>query len=154
MSLGSRWRRFDAEHWIHRLGMLQTTMLFLVTAATVIASLLFGLAGVAAAVIPAALAALVGWMTAAWRRDEPWTWPGWLGLSGAGVVLSAVQLRAGGPTWGNCTGLALAVAMVVLLLHPDSRARWSTRPGAATSGGTRPGIDVRAGAGGGRPGPS
>ncbi|TFV86426.1 hypothetical protein [Blastococcus sp. CT_GayMR16] len=144
MSLGSRWRRVDAEHWVHRLGMLQTTLLVLLAGWTVLSGFVVGLV---AAVVPAALAALAGWMTAAWRRDEPWSWPAWVCASGAGAVLSATQLVVGGPTWASCSGLALAVLTLVLLAHPDSRARWlSPSPPAVT----RSGDDTRADAGEGR----
>lgn len=148
MSLGSRWRRFDAEHWIYRLGMLQTTLLALVTAWVVMAAVLAGVLGHAVfAVVPGLFASLVGWLTAAWGRDERWSWAAWAWVSGVGGVFSAATLASGRPGGGTWAGLVLATLTLVLLFHPDSRARWLARPAAGAQLVTRSG-DTRADAGG------
>jgi hypothetical protein len=125
---GRRWRRVDAEHWIHRLGMLQTAVALIGTAGAVL---------------------LIGWMTAAWRRDERWAWPAWVLISGSGTILAAARLVDGGLSWLGGAGVLVAALMLVLLMHPDARARWVTPHVVGGSSRTRWGDDTRAGAGGG-----
>jgi hypothetical protein len=123
MAARSRWRRFDAEHWVHQLGMLQTTVLTLATLWAATAGFLAGALWVA--VIPGAAASLTGWLTAAWRRDERWSWPAWSVLSGVGAVVTAGPLAGGQLSWAAAGGFVVNAPMLVLLFHPDSRARFA-----------------------------
>jgi hypothetical protein len=125
MGAPARWRRVDAEHWVHVAGMVGTTLLSAWTAWVLFAGLAAGLAW--AALIPGAAAALMGALTSAWRRERPWSWWAW-------TALAAVAFLAGLPgvtglrpltlAWLACTGGLLA-----LLSHPDSRERIRRRAG-------------------------
>jgi hypothetical protein len=79
---------------------------------------------VVTALIPGACAALVAWMTAARRREERWSWLAWTICSGLGAMTSIGRLTAAGSTWASGVGLALSGTMLILLFHPDSRARF------------------------------
>jgi hypothetical protein len=85
----------------------------------VLAGLTVGL--VVAAVVPAAIASLVGWLTSAWRRERSWAWWGWTVLATV-VFLCALpavaDMRAFGPP-----ALVVSGVLLLLLVHPDSRAR-------------------------------
>jgi hypothetical protein len=81
-------------------GMVATTLLVLATVWALFGGWLAGVPFVAA--MPAALASLVGWLTSAWRRQRPWVWWVWT-IGVAGVLL-------------------------LLLFHPDSRARIEAAP--------------------------
>lgn len=123
---GRRWQRLDAEHWVWVLGTLQTSILGLVTAAFLLGGVVGGfLTAILVAAIPGALTALVGWMTAAWRRDEPWSWLAWAALSGSTVLSSLTDVIDPGLERGDVVALAVSALTVVLLMHPDSRARLS-----------------------------
>ena len=136
---GRRWRRLDAEHWVWVLGALETTILALITAWVLLAGLMYGFLGaIFAATIPGALTALVGWMTAAWRREERWSWVAWAVVSGTQIPYSLSLLFDPGGDWGDVAVLVAAALTVVLLVHPDSRARLSRlAPERDTVGGRR-----------------
>jgi hypothetical protein len=113
------WRRLDAEHWVHVWGMVATTLLGLGTLWALFGGWLAGVPLVA--VLPAALSALSGWLTSAWRRERPWSW--WVWTVGSAVVFLA---SLNGLAQGRLLGGVLVVAsgvLLVLLAHPDSRAR-------------------------------
>jgi hypothetical protein len=123
MDVRTRWRRLDAEHWVHVLGMVLTTVLTLWTAAAVLAGLAVGL--VVAAVVPAAIASLVGGLTSAWRRERPWAWWGWTVLATVvllGALPAVLDMRAVG-----LPALVVSGVLLLLLVHPDSRARIAAR---------------------------
>jgi hypothetical protein len=133
MSGRSRWRQFDAEHWVHVLLVLQTSLLVPLAAlgwlvvGSPVASLLFG-----------ALAALSGWLTSAWRRELPWSWWVLTTLTGAGALLGLVDLVTAGPSWPVVLRLAFAALFLLLLCHPGSRARTDSR--SAVEAGSRSGL--------------
>jgi hypothetical protein len=121
MSARSRWQRLDAEHWIWVLGALQTTLLSLATVVSVLGGFVAGALWIA--LFPGAFAALSGWLTSAWRRDEPWSWWAWTVLSGVGLLGSLGQLLGTGPSWTSVGGFVFDGALLIFLFHPDSRAR-------------------------------
>jgi hypothetical protein len=119
-------RRLDAEHYVGVLGILATSALGLVTAWTLLAGVVLGLLpGVVMAAVPGAVTALVGWLTAAWRRDEPWSWVAWTVLSLLGILGGLAGVAGSGPSWGDVVTLGVGALSLILLLHPDSRARLS-----------------------------
>jgi hypothetical protein len=123
MDARTRWRRLDAEHWIHVFGIVGTTVLVLWTVWAVPAGIAAG--PVVVAVFPAAIAALAGWLTSAWRRERPWSWWVWTALATVGLLsgLSALaQLRLVAIPWCVVSG-----GLLLLLVHPDSRARTEFR---------------------------
>jgi hypothetical protein len=130
MSVRSRWERLDAEHWIWVLGLLQTTALSLLTLWVAYLGVLAGL--VLAAVFPALLTGASGAWTSAWRRDKAWAW--WVGAIGCalGLVIAPTRWVAHGASWPSVAGAVLNAVLLVLLAHPDSRAR--LRRGAADPG--------------------
>jgi hypothetical protein len=121
MSARGRWRRVDAEHWVHVLGMVLTTVLVLWTCAALLGAMMAGFVWLA--LLPAGITALVGKMTSAWRLDRPWSWWAWtvlgvlLALGGLGGLL------AGDNPWIQGAWLTFGCLLLVLLSHPDSRAR-------------------------------
>ena len=121
MSVQSRWTRLDAQKWVHRIGMLQTGLLILMTCGTAFVGLVHGLMWVA--VLPGALATLSGWMTSAWREERPWSWWAWSSVSGFGVLTGLSALLESGPSWRLVLGLVFDGVLLALLAHPQSRAR-------------------------------
>ena len=119
MDARTRWLRLDAEHWVHVSGMAATTLLVLWTLGVALAGLAAGL--LVAALIPAVLAGLSGWLTSAWRRERPWAW--WVWTVGAAVTfLTGVNgLAQGWPPGGLLAGGS--GALLLLLAHPDCRGR-------------------------------
>ena len=127
MDLGTRWRRLDAEHWVHVWGMVVTTVLWLWTMWCALVGLATGFLLVA--VLPAAVAVLAGWLTSAWRRERAWAWWVWTVLTTIAFLSGLTGLGDPWPVtvpWLLVTGTLLA-----LLAHPDSRARIG-RPAAAS----------------------
>jgi hypothetical protein len=126
MSVIDRWRRLDAGR-----GVFWTLVLYVLFMAWQAVRLAFfgWLAGLPwVALIPAGLAVGGGILVAAWQRERPWSWF-------VLVVLVTLHLLAyGGPLlFGDISpataiGTAVSVALVVLLLHPDGRARIEPRP--------------------------
>jgi hypothetical protein len=110
----------DAERWVYRVGLAQTTLLVLGTMA--VAAIGISQRLVWLALLPGALAASSGWLTVAWRRGRTWSWWVWVVLAGAGIVPALADLVTAPSTW---SALALTIALVVLLLlgHPRSRTR-------------------------------
>ena len=120
MPANSWWQRLDAERWVYRIGMVSTALLALATLAVLVLGLGQGAAWVA--LLPAALAAFSGWITAAWRRGRPWSWWVWIVLAGTGTP-AAVADAVVEPSIGNAVGLAINLTVLALLCHPRSRAR-------------------------------
>jgi hypothetical protein len=75
------------------------------------------------ALIPGAGATLLGWMTSAWRRDEPWSWVAWAVVCGLGLLGCLAHVGGSAWSWGDGVTLGVGALTLVLLLHPDSRAR-------------------------------
>jgi hypothetical protein len=132
MSARDRWRRADAEHWVHVLGMLLSAAAGIWTFVAVILAAMAH--AVWLALLPAGVTALVGTMTTAWRTERPWSWWAWAVL-GAIVVLGGVGgLLTGGNPWIHGAWLAFGSLLLVFLAHPDSRARIDLPPPAASVG--------------------
>jgi hypothetical protein len=112
----SRWQRFDAEHWVHVAGIVLTTVLVLWTLWVALVGLIAGL--LLSALVPGAIAALAGWLTSAWRRELPWSWWVWTVLATLTVL---VGLADPGPA--TLAWLVAGGGLLILLVHPDSRAR-------------------------------
>jgi hypothetical protein len=127
MDARSRWRRLDAEHWVHVAGMVLTTVLVLCTFWTALAGLVGGLLVVA--LFPGALAALAGWLTSAWRRERPWSWWVWTVLATLSFLSDLAALADPRPV--RLAGLVVSGGLLLLLAHPDSRTR--IQPPAPTS---------------------
>ena len=128
MSLSARWRRLDAARWVYRLLVLQVVLLVLVAAATAIAGLVAG--SPLMWVVPAALAAVSGWIAGAWQDERRWSW--WVVTVLAVLSAGSGLLRlASGVTWWRPAWLAFDVVLVALLAHPGSTARLDPprRPG-------------------------
>ena len=119
MDARTRWRRFDAEHWIHVYGMVLTTVLTSWTAWIVLGGLFGGF--VLAALIPGAFASLVGWMTSAWRREQPWSWWAWTVLATLSFIYALPALAD--PGLLALAPLVISGVLLLMLAHPDSRAR-------------------------------
>jgi hypothetical protein len=126
MTLSDRWRRLDASRWVS--WVLVLCVVF--SAWQTLRVAFFGWLGGAAwlALVPGVFAVGAGLLLAAWRRDRPWAWF-------VLVVLVALQLLAfGGPLLfgevrlSGVLGSTVSVVLLVLLLHPDSRAVVSTAP--------------------------
>src|SRR5688572_23662356 len=117
MSLRSRWNRVDAEHWAHWLLATQTFVLVLVTLWVFATGWTYGAA--AAAVIPATLVGLSGWLTAAWRKERPWAW--WVAtiLFGMRFVGSWQALLDGDGSWLGSALLVFDGLLLTYLFHPD-----------------------------------
>ena len=120
MQANSWWQRFDAERWVYRVGLLQTTLLILATLATAVIGMGQGL--VVLALLPGAVAALSGWLTVAWRRGRTWTWWVWFVLTATGTLPALGDLVVE-PSIANAVWLAVNLGLLLLLLHPRSRAR-------------------------------
>jgi hypothetical protein len=69
------------------------------------------------------LAVLSGWLTTAWRHERPWCWWVLMTVYGLGLLMSLGDLLTDGPSWPTLISLAVDSVLLVLLLHPDSRAR-------------------------------
>ena len=119
MDARTRWRRLDAEHWVHVWGMAATTLLVLATVGALFVGWLAGVWYVA--VLPAALASLSGWLTSAWRLERPWSWWAWT-VGSAAVFMASLNGLAQGQLLGAVL-FVVSSALLVLLTHPDSRAR-------------------------------
>jgi MFS family permease len=126
MDARARWRRVDAGHWVHVLAGLQTTLLGLATVWVTFGGLALGLAWLG--LVPGALAALSGWLTWAWRRNRPWSWYAWTVLAALGVLSALGGVLTDGPGWGDAARLGFSGILLVLLCHPDSRARLDPPP--------------------------
>jgi hypothetical protein len=124
MDVRRRWRRVDAEHWVHVWGMVVTAALALATMWALVGGWLAGVPFVA--VLPAALASLAGWLTSAWRRERPWAWWVWTTGAAAAAVTALNTLIAGRPV--AVAALIATGILLLLLFHPDSRARIETSP--------------------------
>jgi hypothetical protein len=125
MPEGSFWQRLDAPRWVHNLAASATTLLCVLTGLALLAGVRYGVPQMA--VLPGALAALSGWMTSAWRRGRPWSWWVWAVGAGIGVASALGALLSSGPSWSSVLGLGLNGALLLLLGHPDSRARIQAR---------------------------
>jgi len=119
MDARTRWRRFDAEHWIYVYGMVATTVLALWAAWSALVGLAAGF--FLAALIPGALASLAGWMTSAWRQERPWSWWAWTVLATLSFVYALPALADPGVL--SLVPLVLSGGLLLMLVHPDSRAR-------------------------------
>ncbi len=117
MDVGTGWRRLDAEYWVHMWGMVATTTLVLWALAAV-------LGGPVLALLPAALAGLAGWLTSAWRQARPWAWWVWT-IGGAAAFATALDALVSGRAVAAAPLVATGV-LLLLLFHPDSRARIET----------------------------
>jgi hypothetical protein len=124
MDAPTRWQRLDAEHWIHVVGMVGTTALVLWTLWVAVLGFAVGLA--AAALVPAALAAVAGWLTSAWRRERPWSWWAWTVPTALAFLSGAAGLADPGPM--TLAWLVVSGGLLLLLAHPDSRARIQPAP--------------------------
>jgi hypothetical protein len=114
------WQRLDAEDSVHRVGVLQTTLLAVWTAWVAVGGWLAGVLFLA--LIPGTMTALSGWFTAAWREERSWSWWVWVVLAGVSMLLGvsgAVNERG----WPPYVLLAYGGLVLALLCHPDSRAR-------------------------------
>jgi len=119
MDVRTAWRRLDAEHWVHVWGVVATTLLVIGSLVAVIAG--FAVSTPVMAVFPVALAALSGWLTSAWRRERPWAWWVWTIGSAVGFATALDGLASGRGV--AAASLAASGILLVLLFHPDSRAR-------------------------------
>jgi hypothetical protein len=118
---------------VHVLLMLQTALLVPLAA---LGTLLTG--SLLAGLLLGALASLSGWLTSAWRRELPWSWWVLTTLTGGDALLGLADLVTAGPSWPAVLQLAFEVLFLVLLCHPDSRAR--TDPRSAVGAGSRSGL--------------
>jgi hypothetical protein len=116
----SWWQRLDAERWVYRVGLAQTTLLILGTMGVAAIGISQGLVWLA--LLPGALAALSGWLTVAWRRGRTWSWWVWVVLTGTGVLPALDDLVTAPSTW-NALGLTITLVVLLLLCHPRSRTR-------------------------------
>jgi MFS family permease len=120
MSARSWWRRLDAERWVYRVGLAETTLLIVMTLGIAAFAIPQGLPLLA--LLPGALAALSGWLTLAWRRGR--TWPWWVWTVGTGMAtVPALGGVATAPSAWPVVALVVNLAILVLLCHPRSRAR-------------------------------
>jgi hypothetical protein len=110
----------DAERWVYRVGLAQTTLLILGTMGVAAIGISQGLVWLA--LLPGALAALSGWLTVAWRRGRTWSWWVWVVLTGTGVLPALDDLVTAPSTW-NALGLTITLVVLLLLCHPRSRTR-------------------------------
>ena len=122
MDLRTRWRRVDAEHWVHAWGKVVTAVLGLVTAVATLTGLGAGLFGaVFGAVFWGSITGLAGWLTAAWGDERPWAW--WVWTAGTvAVLLTGLAALVDGSWLAVPVGLG-GGGLLLLLIHPDSRAR-------------------------------
>ena len=120
MPANSWWQRLDAERWVYRVGLAQTTLLILGTMGVAAIGISQGLVWLA--LLPGALAALSGWLTVAWRRGRTWSWWVWVVLTGTGVLPALDDLVTAPSTW-NALGLTITLVVLLLLCHPRSRTR-------------------------------
>jgi hypothetical protein len=116
----SWWQRLDAERWVYRVGLLETSLRVLATVAAVVIGIGQGL--VVAALLPGAFAALCGWLTVAWRRGRTWSWWAWFVLTVTGTLPALGDLVTR-PSMPNALWLAINLVVLSLLCHPRSRAR-------------------------------
>ena len=125
MSLVSWWRRFDASRWVHRFLVLQAVALAWTTASALYLGLYSGrfALAVAAALLPGVATALCAWFAAAWSRERAWTWWAVFVFQIAGLLALASSVASGGLAAGEVGRLLLEAGGLVLVLHPDSRAR-------------------------------
>jgi hypothetical protein len=70
---------------------------------------------------PSALASLVGWPTSAGRRERPWAWWVWT-IGVAAAFATALNALIAGRAIAVAP-LVVAGVLLLLLFHPDSRAR-------------------------------
>ncbi|WP_324274679.1 hypothetical protein [Blastococcus brunescens] len=112
----------DAEHWVHVWGRAATAVLGTVTVVATLAGLGAGLLGaVIGAVFWGSLTAVAGWLTSAWRDERPWAW--WVWTSGTvTVVLTGLSAVVDG-SWFAVPWVLVSGVLLLLLVHPDSRAR-------------------------------
>ena len=123
----TRWRRLDAEHWVHVWGIAVTTLLALWTVWVVVVGLAGGLLLVA--VLPASMTALAGWLTSAWRLERPWAW--WAWTVGTAVLFLSGLAGLADPGPITVAWLVVTGGLLLLLAHPDCRARIGTPAEAA-----------------------
>ncbi|TFV92279.1 hypothetical protein E4P40_03530 [Blastococcus sp. CT_GayMR20] len=120
MERESTWQRLDAQRWVHLYGMWQTTLLTVWAGFSLLGAWLAGVLWFV--VFPAAITALSGWVTAEWGRGRPWTWYALTVQAGVGILL-ALGLVASGSVVKGSVGLVLVGGLLLLLWHPDCRAR-------------------------------
>ncbi|MCW2578645.1 MAG: hypothetical protein JWR82_246 [Blastococcus sp.] len=120
MPANSWWQGLDAERWVYRVGLVETTLLIIATLAVAVLGLGQGVVWVA--LLPGSLAALSGWLTVAWRRGRTWPWWVWIVLVGTGTPPALGDLVSGPSAW-NAVVLAIDLGVLLLLCHPRSRAR-------------------------------
>jgi hypothetical protein len=118
--VNSWWQRLDAERWVYRVGLVQTTLLVLGTLAVAVIGISQGLVWLA--LLPGALAASSGWLTVAWRRGRTWSWWVWVVLTGTAVLPALDDLVTAPSPW-NALGFTITSVVLLLLCHPRSRSR-------------------------------
>ncbi len=67
--------------------------------------------------------AAAGWLSSAWRRERPWAWWVLTPLSGLLLLVGVDDLLTVGPSWFRSPRLVFYGVLLLLLAHPDSRAR-------------------------------
>jgi hypothetical protein len=126
MTIGSRWRYLDVEHWIWFLGLIQTTSLIVLSLVAVFYGLLAQM--VVFALFPIALAVCSGLLTSAWHEGKAWSRWAMLVVSVFGLVSALSNWAADGATWPWVGETVLNAAILGLLAHPEGRALLNPAP--------------------------
>ena len=130
------WRRLDASRWVS--WALVLSVLFM-TWQTLRLAFYGWLAGVAwLALVPGSVAVGACVLLAAWRRERPWAWFVLVVLVALQLLAYGTPLLFGEVSASGVLGSAVPVVLLVLLLHPDSRAAIATRPEPARAPSWRP----------------
>ena len=126
MDVRTRWRRVPAEHWILMWGRTVTSLLAIVGLVAAMAASAGGLgAMLVVATFWGLVTSLAGWLTAAWRDGTPWSW--WVWTVGTTVLFVAGVSGLVVPSWLTVPWLLVTGGLLLLLAHPDSRARIEDR---------------------------
>jgi hypothetical protein len=119
MTVNERWRRLDAHAWVHRICILYTVLAALITVPALFAG--FGLGAPWLVLVPLGLAILFGWLSHAWGEERRWSWVVLVALSGASAASGLLSLAVGSRSLLMTLHLVIDAALLVLLVHPDSR---------------------------------
>lgn len=134
-----RWQRLEAATWVHRLLVLQVVVLVLLTAVTAIGGLAVG--APLMWLLPAALAAVAGWLAGAWDEGRRWSWWAVMALTALSTGSELLDL-ASRLSW-RVAWLLVDAVVLVLLAHPDSTARLDRRAARPVEPRWAPGRPVR-----------
>ncbi len=126
MSAGARWRRLDAEHWVWLLCLVHTTLMALFLLVVTVRALRLGMPPPYLLLVGLPLAG-AAWLTSAWRQERPWSWWVLTTFAGLALVLAAGDLTVA-PSWWTSGRSAFYGLLLLLLAHPDSRARIQPAP--------------------------